>query len=398
MSTAEVTQSSEAIATPVEISHAHATTYRPDIDGLRAVAALAVVAAHAGWLHGGGFGVDIFFVISGYLISGIIFRSLRQGEFSFLDFYARRVKRIFPALIVLLTSVSVLGWLLLPAADQARLSEDIVAGAAFVQNLWLYASIEGRYALPRSILSHLWTLGIEEQFYLFWPLLLAATWLLLRKWRLRSMLATVVLSLASYAWALSSDLPQWLLPWNRLWELASGAVLAYLQFEPGSGTPPAWMALFRRPSIRGLPGMLGVICATVGLLGLDDKWPSGYAWVPVLGAFLMIAAGPRHWFNRHVLAARPVVLIGLISYPLYLWHWSLFTLAAILDGHASTTEVRQLPLLWKVGVVLASLVLSYLTYRYVERPLRSSRNTRGVALLLCVAMVVCASLAYSLLG
>lgn len=376
----------------------HADLYRPDIDGLRAVAAVAVVVAHAGWLRGGGFGVDIFFVISGFLISGIILRALQDGCFSLLEFYARRVKRIFPALVVLLTSVSIFGWIILPSAEYRRLGIDVATGAGFVENLWFYALFRQNSVVPGFALGHLWTLGIEEQFYLVWPLFLMTVWLLLRRWQLRLIATTVVLSLGSYVWVLFTDRAGWLLPWNRLWELALGAMLTYLQHIERTATQLVWMTRFLQPSISRYLGIIGAICVIVALTGHKplDKWPSGYVWVPVLGAFLMIAAGREQWINR-VLATRPMVFIGLISYPLYLWHWPLFTFAAILHDHAGA-RARDLPVTWKVIVIVASLVLSYATYKYIELPLRASRNTRGVALLLCIAMALCGGAAYFVLG
>lgn len=398
--TADVLRSSDGSDARAEIAHAEAQLYRPDVDGLRAVAALAVIAAHAGWLHGGGFGVDIFFVISGFLISGIIFRALQRGQFSLLDFYARRVKRIFPALIVLLASVAALGWIFVPSNMQQRVGGDIVAGAGFVENLWIYATSQQRSGAVDSLLTHLWTLGTEEQFYLGWPLLLATTWLLFRQWRLRLIAITAGLSLGSYGWTLFTDPGGWLLPWNRLWELALGALLACVQHAKSTGLRRAWSAWLSRPPISHSLGTLGAGCGVVALLGPAplDQWPSGYAWVPVLGAVLVISAGPEQWINRRLLAARPMVFVGLMSYPLYLWHWSVFMFVGLWHGHTSTAGFRQVSLTWKIAAIAASLALAYVTYRFVEMPLRSARNTRGVALLLCLAMALCAMLAYAALG
>lgn len=396
--TASVPRIRDVRKAQADILCAHAHPYRPDIDGLRAVAALAVVAVHAGGLHGGAFGVDIFFVISGFLISGIIFRNLQDGYFSFLDFYARRVKRIFPALIVLLTSVSVFGWMVVPSTEFRLLGQDVAAGAGFAENLWLYATFGQSSAPVDTVLTHLWTLGIEEQFYLVWPLFLTAIWLLLRQGRLRLMAMIAALSLVSYGWTLFANSGGWLLPWSRFWELGLGAMLAYLQQAESAGTRRPWMVPFLRPPISHSLGVIGAVCIIVALIGPKplDKSPSGYVWVPVLGTSLMIAAGPAQWINRRCLAARPMVFIGLISYPLYLWHWPLFMFAAILHDHAHA-RVWNLPVTWKLVVIAASLVLSHITYKYIELPLRSSRNTRGVALLLCIAMAVCGVTAYFVL-
>lgn len=379
----------------VKFTRNHAHLYRPDIDGLRAVAALAVVAAHAGWLRGGGFGVDIFFVISGFLISGIIFRALQDGHFSLVEFYARRVKRIFPALVLLLTSVSIFGWIILPSAEYRRIGQEVAIGAGFAENLWLYA-ISGKSSAPVDfVLAHLWTLGIEEQFYVVWPLFLMTMWLLVGRCQFQLMVMTVSLSLGSYTWALFTDHAGWLLPWNRLWELALGSALAYLRHAEGTGMQQKWMARLLQPPISRCLVMIGAVWVVVALAGFEpiDKYPSGFAWVPVLGASLVIAAGPEQWINRRVFAARPMVFVGLISYPIYLWHWPLFAFAAILHDH-SHGRVWDLPVTWKIVVIAASMLLSYITYRYFELPIRSASNTKGVAILLCIAMAACGGGAY----
>lgn len=395
---ADVPRSSDMQETQAEISRFHAQLYRPDIDGLRAVAALAVVAVHAGWLRGGFFGVDIFFVISGFLISGIIIRALQDRQFSLLDFYARRVKRIFPALLVLLTTVSAFGWVVVPSVERRHLGQAVAVGAGFAENLWMYANHRQLSGPVDYLLGHLWTLGIEEQFYLVWPLLLTTMWRLLKQWLLRLIAVATVLSFGSYI--LADSLGRRLLPWNLFWELALGAILAYLQYAHSTGTWRAWIASLQRPSIShslGTIGAAGIIVALVGPPWLD-KWSTNYAWLPALGAFLVVVAGPEQWINRCLLAARPMVLIGLISYPLYLWHMALFMFAAILHGNVSVGEYGQIPVAWKVVVIAASLVLSYLTYKYIELPLRSSRNSGSIALLLCTAMAVCGIAAYFILS
>lgn len=382
----------------VEIWRSRSQQYRPDVDGLRAVAALAVLAVHAGLLRGGFFGVDIFFVISGFLISGIIFRALHDGQFRLLDFYARRVNRIFPALIVLLTSVCVFGLVFVPPAERHNLGEAVAAGAGFAENLWTYANQQQLSSPLDYMLGHLWTLGVEEQFYLVWPLLLITMWFLLqRRWRFWIIAAATVWSFGSYIWTVS-DLRQWLLPWTRFWELAAGAILACFQHVQNSETRVKLGSLLRLRLGHTL-GTIGSVCIIVALVGPQffSEWPPGHAWLPVLGTFLVISAGPDQWINRRVLAARPMVFIGLISYPLYLWHWSLFMAAFFLRGHASAFEHDPLPVIDKAVVIAASFVLSYVTYRYIELPLRSSRNTGGIARQLCIAMAVCGMAAYFVL-
>jgi len=192
-------------------------SYRPDIDGLRAIAVLAVMAFHAtpGFLPGGFAGVDVFFVISGFLISKIILRALAQRNFSCLDFYARRVLRIFPALILILIAVWVCGWLLLLPDKYQLLGEHTVAGAGFMANFSLYGDFGWYFGLGTDPLLHLWSLGVEEQFYLLWPLFLIAIWKFGQR-RLFLIVTVATLSFVLNVTAASSyPLACFYLPWNR---------------------------------------------------------------------------------------------------------------------------------------------------------------------------------------
>lgn len=207
----------------------HAAGYRPDIDGLRAVAVLAVIAFHAypGLLPGGFIGVDVFFVISGFLITGVILGDLERGTFTFADFYARRIRRIFPALLVVLVAAWIAGWFLLLADEYKSLGRNIAAGALFLSNvsLWTEAGYFDAAAELKPLL-HLWSLGIEEQFYIAWPLVMVIAW------RLRGSLVTVagVIGLVSFVLCvLSADgdpTTAFYLPHTRVWELLVGATLA----------------------------------------------------------------------------------------------------------------------------------------------------------------------------
>lgn len=205
--------------------------YRPDIDGLRAVAVLSVVAFHAfpAWMKGGFIGVDVFFVISGFLISTIIFENLDRGTFSFADFYARRIKRIFPALLLVLIASFAFGWFLLLADEFKQLSNHIVAGAGFVSNLvlWSEAGYFDNSAETKPLL-HLWSLGIEEQFYIVWPFVLWFAW----KRKLNLLTLTVIVSLISFGLNLKGikqdSVATFYSPQTRFWELLSGSILAWL--------------------------------------------------------------------------------------------------------------------------------------------------------------------------
>lgn len=377
--------------------------YRPDIDGLRAIAALAVLGAHAGWLPGGGAGVDVFFVISGFLISGIILRDVKRGSFSLLDFYARRVKRIFPALLALLLAVWGMGWLILTPQQYSALGADIAAGAGFAENLWFYATITQRTQTPDFLITHLWTLGIEEQFYLLWPIFLCASERF-RRGQGIPIVAVTALSLACYAWTIPKNGAAWLLPWNRLWELSMGGALAYLQLgkslelQRAPTTNAVQLSSFlsfpRLPAGQALAS-LGAACLALSLFGLPTTaWPASHALTPAIGSFLLIAAGPQSWFNRYVLSTRALVLIGLFSYPLYLWHVSLFVLLPIFEGKMPMAEYQQVALWMKIAASIASVVLSYLTYKYIELPIRSSAHTKRISITLCVAMALCGSVAF----
>lgn len=349
-------------------------TYRPDIDGLRAVAVLAVVAYHAfpRWVPGGFVGVDVFFVISGYLISGIILRALSEGRFSFAGFYARRIRRIFPALFVVLLAVWVGGWFVLFADDYITLGRHIAAGVAFVSNLILWN--EAGYfddAADTKPLLHLWSLGVEEQFYLAWPLLLFLAW----KLRIRPLWFTVALTAGSFllnVWQIRVDLVgTFYSPLTRLWELLVGGALACLSFEKYI----VW------PRARHLVAAAGLVLIGTAVTVLDDNrlFPGLWALLPTVGAFLVIAAGPDAWMNRAVLSRRAMVWIGLVSYPLYLWHWPLLSFARIASGETPPASTR-------VAVVLLAVALSWLTYRWLETPVRHGTLRSFVVPALCSAM------------
>src|SRR3984885_1084691 len=290
--------------------------YRPDIDGLRAIAVLLGVWFHAfpEAIPGGFVGVDIFLVISGFLITGILVRELDQQRFSLLGFYMRRIRRIFPALIVVLAVTLVLGWLWMLPAAYAQLSADVFASAAFVSNIALllqsgYFDIES----GKKPLLHLWSLGIEEQFYLFWPLIL----MLATRLRLRILAVASVIGIASFALNValigSDPVATFYLPFTRAWELLAGAALAC-----------GWNQLRQTGAASNWRAAVGLLLIAVAACVLDSKsaFPGWWAVLPVAGAALLLSA-PAAWGCRHLLSSDAMVWIGLISYPLYLWHWPL---------------------------------------------------------------------------
>jgi len=372
------------------VSNLH-PTYRADIDGLRAVAVLSLVAYHAfpDWLHGGFVGVDIFFVISGYLISGIVFGSLQRDGFSFSEFYIHRVKRLFPALILVLLASYGAGWLVLLPGEFSSLGLNIVGSAGFIANLVLWA--ESGYfdsAAASKPLLHLWSLGIEEQFYLFWPLLLYLGW----RWRCNLLWLILLILTASFLgniWKIGSEpIAVFYLPLTRFWELLVGSLLAHFAFKHQVSDQAVGNVITAR--FNNFKAALGLTLIMFSVVGLrkDFAYPGGWAVLPVGGAFLLIAAGPTAWLNRRLLANSVLVWFGLISYPLYLWHWPLLSFLHIIKSGNPSSLLR-------CTAVLLSIVLAWLTWRFVERPIRQiRRGALPITLALVAGIVLAGGLGY----
>lgn len=350
--------------------------YRPDIDGLRAVAILSVVGFHAfpGGLVGGFIGVDIFFVISGFLISTIIFSSVEGRRFSLVDFYDRRIRRICPALVLVMLSCLLIGWFALLADEYMQLGKHVAGACLFISNFVLWG--ESGYfdaAAETKPMLHLWSLAIEEQFYILWPLLTLLAWRLSH----RFLLLTLALAAASFAAGLylvfNDQTAAFYSPASRFWELMVGSVLAYLSLHH-----PQMLA--KSPNIQSF---LGVSAIAAGLIAITKgaPFPGWWALLPTAGAFLIIAAGPGAWLNARLLSSKAMVSVGLISYPLYLWHWPLLSFSRIVTG-------REASLLLRIGAVALAMLLAWLTYRLVEKPIRFGPRRRQKALLLIAALVV----------
>jgi peptidoglycan/LPS O-acetylase OafA/YrhL len=350
-------------------------SYRPDIDGLRAIAVLAVIGFHAipGTFHGGFVGVDVFFVISGFLISGIIFRDVEEKRFSFGRFYQRRIKRIFPALIAVLIASWAIGWSALLLDDYKSLGKHIAGAAIFVPNflLWSESGYFDTDAIRKPLL-HLWSLGVEEQYYLIWPLLTLLFW---RTSRTFALLISVIF-LGSFALNAGGvrDFPYatFYLPFARFWELMLGGFLALInlhwstKYEIFLGrTIPIHHG--RRLAINDLAACVGLtlVLATTFLLNKNNLFPGWWALLPTIGAFFLIAAGPGAFINRKILAHPILVFVGLISYPLYLWHWPLLSFAKIIEGYPTKPMT--------FAAVASAFVLAWLTYRWIETPIRTGQ-------------------------
>lgn len=378
--------------------------YRNDIDGLRAFAVLAVIGFHAfpDWISGGFVGVDIFFVISGFLISTIIFNGLYGGKFSFRHFYSRRVLRIFPALVVVLAAGYVFGWFALFSDEYKQFGKHIASSAAFISNFVLWG--ESGYfdnAAETKPLLHLWSLGVEEQFYIAFPALVWA-WYKFRfdllKLALLIIAASFVLNLFEVA---TNPTAAFYSPATRFWELLVGSLLAYValhrkapEFVSDSNTRESQIngrAFFTSKVVRDMGSLLGIILIAVAVFALSKRaaFPGWWALLPTLGAAFVIWVGRDTWFNRVFLANRAMIWIGLISYPLYLWHWLLLSYARILESSTPSIKIR-------LAAVVMSFVLAWATYRYVEKPIRFGRShVRLKVAVLCALMVVAGSIGYA---
>jgi peptidoglycan/LPS O-acetylase OafA/YrhL len=358
--------------------------YRPDIDGIRAVAVLAVVGFHAfpNFILGGFVGVDVFFVISGYLITNMLLASARSGGIDLRDFYRRRVRRILPALLVVLTACAIAAWLVLLSDEFKQLGRHLLGGTLFASNavLWQESGYFDRPSEAKPLL-HLWSLGIEEQFYIVFPLVLLAC----LRWRLREgrvMLAMAVASLACCIALTGTDrIGSFYSPLTRFWELLAGSLLAYMAGHAAIARPHTSGERSRRGRRDNLVSVTGAALMGASMLTYDGAmaYPGMWAVLPVAGTALLIAAGPGALLNRRVLSMPWLVGIGRISYPLYLWHWPLLKFLSITQGELSSAQ-------WRIGMIGLSFVLAWLTYRFIERPIRQQARAVTVPLLLLGAV------------
>jgi peptidoglycan/LPS O-acetylase OafA/YrhL len=365
------------------------SAYRRDVDGLRAIAVLAVLAFHAfpDRVPGGFVGVDVFFVISGFLISGILLSDLDRERFSLRRFYARRVRRIFPALLVVLAACGIFGWFALFPDEFQQLGKHIAAGAGFASNLTLWS--ESGYfdnAAETKPLLHLWSLGIEEQFYIAWPLLLFAA----HRLRFRALTWMPLLALASFLVNVAGldryPTATFYSPASRAWELAIGGLLAVVaskRIDPFAGISPG--SLGSRPA-RGLLSTAGLalLCLALVRIGEGTPFPGWWALAPTVGTALILAAGSDAWPNRVLLSSRPMVWIGLISYPLYLWHWPLLSFARIVESETPAIAIRVAALALAFGLAAA-------TYLWVEKPIRFGGRARPKLIAVSAAMLAVAA-------
>ncbi|MER5174046.1 acyltransferase family protein [Thioclava kandeliae] len=331
--------------------------YRAEIDGLRTLAVLPVLFFHAGFsqISGGFIGVDIFFVISGYLITTILIGELDEGRFSILRFYERRFRRILPALFIVIACTIPMAWIQLDPQRFTDFSQSILACMAFVSNIlfWSEAGYFDTDAENKPLL-HTWSLAVEEQYYLFFPVMLFLLW---RYGRRSTLGMIIVLTLGSFGlceWMSrhASSANFYLLP-SRMWELFAGSICA-----------------FALPHLRGNQWLAGLGLALIagGIVLIDGtmRFPSAVTLVPVLGAVLIVLFARKGTWVARVLSWKPIVGIGLVSYSLYLWHQPIFAIARLKFGH----RLGEMHMLALIGL---ALILAILTWRFIEQPFRGKR-------------------------
>ncbi|MFJ4141169.1 acyltransferase family protein [Pseudomonas sp. NPDC089734] len=342
--------------------------YRPEIDGLRSLAVLPVILFHAGFtfFSGGFVGVDIFFVISGYLITSILATEITQGNFSILSFYERRARRILPALffVIIATLPFALVWML--DSDIQNLGRSIMSVAVFASNLFFWRNTD--YFDPAATeqpLLHTWSLAVEEQYYIFFPLFLILAWKLRRTGLTLLLLCITCVSLALAEWAATYHpaVNFYLLP-TRAWELLAGSLVAMLMFKPGTEESS-------RHRYKAALAVIGVCMVLYSILAFDDTtpFPSLYTLVPVVGTCLIILYATPFCLTGKVLSLKPLVGIGLLSYSAYLWHQPVFALYRLSPLQLTAHDAFIFPLL-----IAAVFALAWVSWKYIEAPFRHKKR------------------------
>jgi peptidoglycan/LPS O-acetylase OafA/YrhL len=386
----------------MNIKNLYRPKYQSHIDGLRAIAVLSVVLFHTfpRLIPGGFIGVDIFFVISGYLITTIIYESLSQGTFSFFEFYLSRIKRIFPALLTVLICCFVLGWFIMLPHEFKQLGKHIAGGVTFISNLLLWS--ESGYfdnSGETKPLQHLWSLGVEGQFYILWPILLWFSWKLNFNILKITIIATVISFILNVKGINYDRVATFYSTQTRIWELLSGSVLVWLNKKNILSDIQSKIyfgfsryCLYIKKDIKkendgrlltNTFSILGLILLYVSFYRItkDTSFPGKWAVIPVLGTALIILSGPKAWINSKILSNQIVVWFGLISFPLYLWHWPLLSFIRIMEGDVLSRNIR-------IAVVGISIVLAWLTYKLVEFPIRFGKQNKTKILVLIIIMII----------
>ena len=360
--------------------------YRPEIDGLRSLAVISVIIYHANinigniqFLNGGFFGVDIFFVISGYLISFLIFKELSEKKiFSFSNFYKRRIRRIIPALLFVMMCSLPIGWIILPPSSFISLSESILSSIGFVSNIYFhfsgieYDAWQGLF-VP---LLHNWSLSIEEQFYIIFPLFIIIVFNFCKKYLLIFLIFCFVSSFLMHL-MLNKNYPSTTFYFlhTRIWELICGSLIAYYEIKLDHRN--------KNKILSQLMPIIGIGLIIFSIFFFDNKTfhPSFYTLIPVVGVALILWFSNKNDIVTKILSYRIFVAVGLISYSLYLWHYPLFSFAKNLeifyDNHYG-----------KFLLIIISIILSIITYYLIEQPARKSNSIKAVFFLMALSVLI----------
>ena len=360
-------------------------TYRPEIDGLRAIAVGAVILYHAqitilGHQHfkGGFIGVDIFFVISGYLITSIILKELvTTGTFSFKHFYERRVRRILPVLLFVMLVSLPFAWMYLLPSSFVDFSKSILYSLGFSSNFYFWYSGE-QYGAESGLLKpllHTWSLSVEEQFYILFPIVLLITFKYFRKYLIHILILGFIISLGLADWTSRNySSTSFYFLHTRMWELLAGSILAYFEIKLGHRSKNKTLNL-----ILPLIGLI-LIITTIVFFKFHFPHPSFYTLPSILGTCLIIWFGNEKDFTSKLLSSKIFVTLGLVSYSLYLWHYPIFAFARITDFIQGNLFNKLL-----LGIII--VILSILSYYFVERPARNKNNKFKVVLSLVTIII-----------
>lgn len=349
--------------------------YRSDIQGLRALAVISVILFHAfpNIFTGGFIGVDIFFVISGYLISTIIFTNLNNKNFNIFYFYNRRIKRIFPSLIIVIFSSLVFGWFFLFTYEYINLGKYTASSIIFLSDIFSYKQ-SGYFdnTSDTKPMLHLWSLSVEWQFYILWPLLLIFSWK--HKWSIFqvSLLILATSFLINIILIKYNPVASFYLTIARVWELIIGGILAYLKIE--------YKIFKKNNNIQSTAGLFLIILGFI-FINKESQFPGWLALLPTVGTFLILSAKPSSHLNKYLFSNKILVYIGMISYPLYLWHWPMLSFLHIVSGDNSKGEQ-------KIIVILVSILFAWLTYYFVEKKLNEKKFFIPTKILLIITLLI----------
>jgi peptidoglycan/LPS O-acetylase OafA/YrhL len=364
--------------------------YRSEIDGLRAIAVVPVILFHAGFqsFSGGFIGVDVFFVISGYLITSIIIAEKEAGTFSLINFYERRARRILPAMFFVLLACLPFAWLWMVPSDLKRFSESLISVSIFASNIEFWRE-SGYFATDAELkpLLHTWSLAIEEQYYVLFPMFIILCWQFGTRWIIGLLIAAAIFSLAAAEWG-SVNHPAatfYFLP-TRGWELLVGGFIAFFHFAKDETSTLNG----RVGELASIAGM-ALIAYAVFAFDKNTPFPSVYTLVPTLGTALLILFATQKTVFGRLLGSKVFAGIGLISYSAYLWHQPLFAFARL--------HSLEQPSSWLLAsLAVSAIVFGYFTWRYIERPFRDKRRVNKKSIFALAALMSAALFSLGMLG